>query len=93
MAEVRPVTWWLQQLLTGRLGMGEVPASIASWSRFFFWQAADEIVALGNVDERRKKLAAIPDRVRPYVEAEVVRLWGLKRDQASYENTTEPRRT
>lgn len=91
--EVRPVTWWLQELLTGRLGMDEVPPSIASWSRFFFWQAADEIVALENVDERRKKLAAIPERVRPYVEAEVMRLWGLKKSQASDAHTTAPRRT
>lgn len=75
---IRPVTWWLDNLLSGRFGMDEVPESVQSWSRFFFWQAAREMVCMTTPDERRTALERVPDRARPYIQAEVTRLWPMR---------------
>lgn len=78
MDEVRPVTWWLDRLLSGHFGMDEVPPAVASWSRFFVFEGAREIVLMESKLERLGALAKIPDRMRPLVEAEVKRLWPMR---------------
>lgn len=77
---VRPVTWWLDKLLSGHLGMDEVPASVRSWSRFFIFQGAREIVLMENKEERVVALGKIPKKIRPFVEAEVKRIWHMRRE-------------
>lgn len=77
---VRPVTWWLDNLLSGRFGMDEIPQSVRSWADFFFWQAAREMVLMTSADDRREALGKVPERVRPYVEAELARLWPMRRE-------------
>lgn len=77
---VRPVSWWLDNLLSGRFGMDEVPRSVRSWADFFFWQAAREMVLMSSADDRRVALAKVPERVRPFVQAELTRLWPLRHE-------------
>lgn len=74
-----PVQWWLHQFLTGAMGRDEIPAAVASWSQFFIYQGAREIVLMPTRDERMAALDKIPSKVRPYVEAEVKELWPLRR--------------
>jgi len=76
---VRPVSWWLTELLEGRKGMDEVPASVRSWSSFFVHRAALGIVLLGSREERLERLDQAPPRMRPYVEEEIARLWPLRK--------------
>lgn len=58
--------------------MEEAPPSVASWSRFFIYQGAAEIVAMEDKWERLAALAKVPDLIRPYVEAEVRRIWPMR---------------
>jgi len=83
---VRPVSWWLTELLEGRKGMDEVPASVRSWSSFFVYRAALGIVLLPTQEERRARLDQAPPRMRPYVEEEIARLWPMRAELRAKEN-------
>lgn len=75
---------WLHLILTGQIDMEDAPASVQSWARLPIFQGACEIIKMDTPDERRAELAKIPPLVRPWVEREVVRLWGMRRElQAS----------
>ena len=69
---------WLNEVLAGHLPLQDAPDSIQSWARFPIYQGAREIVLMDTQDERRAALAKIPSLVRPYVEAEVRRIWGWR---------------
>lgn len=76
--EVRPVTWWLNQYLTGALPADKIPPAVLSWSRFFIFEGAREIVLLDNKYERTAALAKIPAPLRPIIENEVKRIWPMR---------------
>lgn len=76
--EVRPVTWWLHQYLTGTLPADKIPAAVLSWSRFFIFEGAREIVLMDTKHERKAALAKVPPGVRELVEGEVSRLWKMR---------------
>jgi len=70
---------WLNEVLSGRIAMEDAPASIQSWARLPIFQGACEIIKMDTPDERRAELAKIPPLVRPWVEAEVRRVWVMRR--------------
>jgi len=78
--EVRTVTWWLNQYLTGILPADKIPPSVLSWSRFFIFEGAREIVLMDDKYERIAALAKIPAPLRLTVENEVKRLWPMRQD-------------
>jgi len=78
--EVRPVTWWLNQYLTGILPADKIPPAVLSWSRFFIFEGAREIVLMEDKYERIAALAKIPAPLRGIVEDEVKRLWPMRQD-------------
>lgn len=80
--EVRPVQWWLTELLFGRLTMDEVPPAVASWSQHAIYQGAIEVLSLPQ-HERRAALDKIPATIRPYVEEEARRVWAYRRQPPS----------
>ena len=65
----------LNDVLSGRVAISDAQAGIRSWAGYFIYQAAAIIVAESEKGERRNMLARIPAPVRPYVAAEVKRLW------------------
>jgi hypothetical protein len=69
---------WLNEVLSGRIAMEDAPASIQSWARLPIFQGACEIIKMDTPDERRAELAKIPPLVRPWVEAEVRRVWVMR---------------
>lgn len=71
---------WLNEVLSGRIAMEDAPASIQSWARLTIFQGACEIIKMDTPDERSAELAKIPPLVRPWVEAEVKRMWPMRRD-------------
>jgi hypothetical protein len=75
----RPVTWWREQVLSGRIPMTDAPAAVQSWLRHDIFLGAEEILAIPYKPDRNAALARIPALVRPYVEAEVLRLWVLSK--------------
>jgi len=66
-------------VLEGIVPYDDAAPAIQSWARYFFYEAADEIITLPTIEDRRAALSNIPDGLRPYVEAEVRRLWAFYR--------------
>lgn len=73
----RPVSWWRTEVLPGRIPMTDAPAAVQSWLRHDVFLGAEEILTLPK-HERKAALDRIPALVRPYVEAEVLRVWKIK---------------
>lgn len=69
---------WLNEVLSGHIPMEDAPPSIQSWARFPIYQGAVEIVLMPTKQEREAALGKIPSSVRPYVEAEVRRIWAFR---------------
>lgn len=57
--------------------MEQVPPAVRSWARIFIWEGALDICRLDTRDERKAELLKIPEKIRPYVEAEVTRIWPM----------------
>lgn len=67
---------WLDDLLRGKIEWEDAPESIRSWASKEIFDAAKTILTRGKTKEdRRKMLAKIPEKIRPKVEAEILRLW------------------
>ncbi len=67
---------WLELLLTGKITWDEAPEPIKSWAMFFIFDAAKTIRDKGKTKEQRQSmLFRIPERVRPLVEKELLRIW------------------
>ena len=75
---IRPAHWWLREVLAGRVDMSSAPLPVQSWARLPIFQGAREIVLMDTKEERAAELLKVPRRVRPYVEAEVRRLWPMR---------------
>ena len=69
----------LEDLLMGRLAWDDAPPAIRSWAQLPIYQAAAQIVAEPDKGTRRNMLGRVPAAMRPRVEAEVKRLWALRR--------------
>jgi len=68
----------LEDLLMGRVFWDDAPEAIRSWARLPIFEAAATIVAAPDKGARRNMLGKIPAAIRPRVEVEVKRLWGLR---------------
>lgn len=80
MERVKPVQAWLDEILSGRIAMEDAPDAVQSWARFAIYEGAVEIINIEFSGDRKAALSKIPERVRPYVEAEVKRLWPLREE-------------
>lgn len=68
----------LRQVLSGQIPMESAPAAIQSWARFEIYRGALQVLGLPTKAARQAALQKVPSSVRPYVEAEVLRLWRIK---------------
>ena len=75
---VKKPSEWLDDVLRGKIGMADAPASIQSWAQLTIFHAAKEVLAAPDKGTRRNMLGRIPAPIRPYVEKEVLRLFALK---------------
>jgi hypothetical protein len=69
----------LDDLLRGRVSWYDTSQGVQSWARLAFHDAACQVLAEPEIGRRRNMLGRVPPSVRPMVEAEVKRLWGLRR--------------
>lgn len=70
----RPSTL-LRMVLSGQIGMDDVDAGIQSWASLEIYKGARAIADMPSKEGRRAALARIPEKIRPYVEAEVRRIF------------------
>lgn len=68
----------MKAVLMGHVRYEDEDESIQSICTFHFYKGAKSILALDTKEKRRAALSRIPESVRPYVEAEVRRLWALR---------------
>ena len=69
----------LKALLEGRRALQDVSDAVRSWSRFFIYQAAEEILAMPSKNARRAAIEKVPANIRDAVKQEVFRLWELRK--------------
>ena len=79
---IKPVTQWLQEALSGRIPLTDCPPAVQSWARLSIYEGALEVLKMEWVEDRRRALGKIPPLIRPYIEAEVKRLWPLRDELA-----------
>ena len=75
----RPVTWWRQQILSGALPWKAGSDAICSWLRYDIHLEAVRIAKIEHIEERRAMLEKLPASIRPLVEVELKRVWGILR--------------
>jgi hypothetical protein len=69
----------LESLLMGKTAWADAPAAIQSWAQKSIYDAAAEILAAPDKGTRRNMLGRIPAAIRPRIEAEVQRLFALRK--------------
>lgn len=68
----------LNELLGGKIAWDKASLAIRSWSAFFIYEAACELIAISDKEKRRIALGKIPGTIRHVVEDEVKRLWPIR---------------
>jgi hypothetical protein len=68
----------IKNVLTGVTDFEDAQSGIQMSCALHFYQGACEVLKGKDKAARQAKLARLPERVRPYVEKEVVRLWKLR---------------
>lgn len=75
---VETPTQRLNKVLSGEVDLADEDSSIQSWCQFFIYQGACAVLSRPTKKERQEALSRLPDRIRPYVEKEAIRLWKLR---------------
>lgn len=68
----------LRAFLEGRREISSVCPAVRSWAQFFIYQAAKEIIAMPDRQQRREALDKIPETIRDKVRDEATRLWRMR---------------
>lgn len=73
------MTDWVQvdklDVLNGHVAFEDAAPDIQALTMPEFTEGAKEILQLPTKDARRKALATLPDKVRPKIEKEIMRIW------------------
>lgn len=75
---VVPPSKRIENILSGKVRMEDEDDSIRSAVRLPIYHGAESILSLPTKEMRRAALLKIPESVRPYVEAEAIRLHRLR---------------
>jgi hypothetical protein len=65
----------INDILAGKVKLEEEEASIQSACAFEIYKISVEILALPDRQARHDELTKVPELLRPYVQAEVIRVW------------------
>lgn len=69
----------LRDLMMGKLAWDDAPDAIRSWARKGIFDAAKTILDAPDKGTRRNMLGRVPAAMRPHVEAEVKKLWAMRK--------------
>jgi len=64
----------LEDVLRGIVQMKDAPEAIQSWARLSIYQGAVAVLAIEGKGNRRNAIAMVPAPIRPYLEAEILRI-------------------
>jgi len=66
--------------MAGRIALDDQDKSIQSACSLPIYQRSKEILNLKTKDERRLELEKLPEKIRPHIEKEIMRLWRIRND-------------
>ncbi len=72
----------IEDVMVGRVSLKDQPESIQSACQLQIYERACKILNLETKLERRAEIGRTPDKLRPYIEAEVMRVWRMRNDEA-----------
>ena len=72
----------MADVMIGKVALEDQPESIQSACKLEIYERACRIVELGTKLERRAEINRTPDKLRPHIEAEVMRVWRMRNDKS-----------
>ena len=72
----------IEDVMIGKVALQDQPEAIQSACRLEIYNRACRILNLETKIERRAEIGRTPDRLRPYIEAEVMRIWRMRDEQS-----------
>jgi len=77
---VRPIHDKIDKILLGIVPMESESPAIQSACQLYIYQGAVEILNIETKEARNRALDRIPKLIRPYVKAEAMRIWELRKE-------------
>jgi len=71
----------IEDVMIGKVALTDQPEAIQSSCRLAIYDRACRILDLETKLERRAEIGRTPEKLRPYIEAEVMRIWRLRSDE------------
>ena len=72
----------IEDVMIGKVALQDQPAGIQSACRLAIYERACRILNLETKLERRAEIGRTPDKLRPHIEAEVMKIWGTRSDES-----------
>jgi len=72
----------IEDVMIGKVALTDQPEGIQSSCRLAIYDRACRILDLETKLERRAEIGRTPDKLRPYIEAEVMRIWRMRSDES-----------
>ena len=72
----------IEDVMIGKVALADQPAAIQSACKHEIYERACRILDLETKLERRAEIGRTPEKLRPYIEAEVMRVWRMRNDES-----------
>ena len=72
----------IEDVMIGRVDLKNQPEAIQSACRLEIYERACRILNLETKLERRSEIGRTPEKLRPYIEAEVMKVWRMRNDES-----------
>ena len=72
----------IEDVMIGKVALQDQPEGIQSACRLAIYERACRILNLETKLERRAEIGRTPDKLRPHIEAEVMKIWRTRSDES-----------
>ena len=72
----------IEDVMIGKVTLESQPAAIQSACKHEIYERACRILDLETKLERRAEIGRTPEKLRPHIEAEVMRVWRMRNDES-----------
>ena len=72
----------IEDVMIGKVTLESQPVAIQSTCRHEIYKRACRILDLETKLERRAEIGRTPEKLRPHIEAEVMRVWRMRNDES-----------
>ena len=71
----------MDDVLIGRIALEDQPQAVQSACQLAIYERSCKILDLETKIERRAAIAQTPEKLRPHIEKEVMRVWRMRNEQ------------